>query len=68
MNNLNAIDGVFGATWNDRVSSFDGYGMCGCEMWSDGGFAGSKFGPSGGAGVLVAFNDQASSLKVRKVS
>ena len=65
--NLNVIDGYFGTSWNDRISSFEGYGMCGYEMWSDGGWAGSSFGPSGSAGVLGAFNDQASSLKVRKV-
>lgn len=60
------FEGTLGS-WDDQVSSFEGYGHCGFRFFADANFAGSTFGPSGSTTRMGAFNDQASSFDTHKV-
>lgn len=54
--------------FNDNIESFRGYGMCGLTLYADSYYGGSSYGPSGAASNLGAFANQASSIRVYKVS
>lgn len=56
------------ANWNDRVSSFvvpNGYTV---QLYTDGGYAGKRYGPynAGSYNVPAEFNDQLSSVRISK--
>ncbi len=49
--------------WNDRVSSFKGYGTCKIKLFSNPGYGGSTFGPYASASSIGSMNDEASSYQ-----
>lgn len=59
--------GNFAARWNDRVSSFEGFGHCGFRLFADANYGGSVYGPYFSKYTLGAFNNLASSYEAQKV-
>lgn len=53
--------------WNDKVSSYQGYGNCGFRLFADAGFQGSIYGPKKLAPTLGPMNNQTSSMDTQKV-
>ena len=61
------VDGSYAlpSAWNDRISSFQGFGNCETKLYQNGDFTGSTYGPVFATDYVGAtMNDEASSLRV----
>lgn len=52
-----------GSTWNDRITSYQGYNKCQSTLYEDADFAGSQYGPKkSSTNVGTAMNDKTTSI------
>ena len=61
------IDGSYTlpSSWNDRISSFQGFGNCETRLYQNGDFTGSTYGPAFATdNVGATMNDQTSAVRV----
>ena len=61
------IDGSYTlpSSWNDRISSFQGFGNCETPLYQNGHFTGSTYGPAFATdNVGATMNDQTSAVRV----
>ncbi|MGC4174004.1 peptidase inhibitor family I36 protein [Demequina sp.] len=54
--------------WNDRVSSFKGYGTCKVKLYKDAAYGGATYGPFASSSSIGSMNDEASSYQVYATS
>jgi hypothetical protein len=53
------------SSWNDRISSFQGFGSCETKLYQNGDFTGSTYGPAFATDYVGAtMNDEASAVRV----
>lgn len=56
-----------GGSWNDVISSFEGFGHCGFRLFADANFGGSIYGPYFLKNTLGPFDNLASSYEAQKI-